>query len=64
MLLIALLSILYSTEALPLSDAIIKQRIEAKVSDTPELVGTRVRVLMSAEDSSSEPQHDASQYHC
>jgi hypothetical protein len=63
MLLIALLSILYSTEALPLSDAIIKQRIEAKVSDTPELV-TRVRVLMSAEDSSSEPQHDASQYHC
>ena len=41
---ITLLAILYSTEALPLSDAIIKQRIEAKVSDTPQLVGTPVRV--------------------
>ena len=41
---IILLSMLQSSEALALSDETIKQQIEAKASDTPELKGTQVRV--------------------
>jgi len=41
---IIVLSMSYSSEAQALSDEIIKQRIEAKASGTPELKGTRVRV--------------------